>query len=159
MVRIEDVTKKINTLSVETAEAEGAHILKMHARLDETQLIRHAKETYEGASTFQCSNEKITMYIRKTLADYADWICDWLNDDSDGEPLECALEMDETVGIGYYRENWHEWNTGAVKSSGIRVVIKKVERKYDTTFSIITAYPYATEADKKNHLNGLGTIS
>lgn len=145
----EEFQKIVRNLCLETIDAEGGHIY-IHKNKDDSELMKRAKaESIFGASSFTCDAETLVECIRKALYNYEADLLDWLQDNSDGDDYSAECLFEEPIGKGYYNAKWHEWSKGAVQCKRIVVVLRKVERTYDTTFSIVTAYCEPSEEDMK----------
>jgi hypothetical protein len=142
------------------------HALKNHSgfgvTLTDSDLIhRVAKLGKEIASAFlpEFSSEDILQMVKETLLDEEyqtpECIAEWLDDYSDGEAFVVTKQFPYQTGYCYYGKGWHNWNDGAIPCDQVEVVLRKVERKNDTIFQILTTYPncsYETvEEWKKNH--------
>lgn len=156
-MRKEEFKKIVNALTIESIEMEGGHVIAKHDKLTDSDLIdRCARCKKDLATTFECSRVQILKMIQETLLDdefeTPECILEWLDDDSDGGLFIAEKDYEESVGRGFFRAAWHNWEKGAVTCHRVSVILKKVERKNDYTFKIITAYPTVTEEDiKKDH--------
>lgn len=142
----------VNNLTLESIEINGGHILAKHMDQTDSDLIhRCTKENKKLATVFTTSKKDVLEIIKEALLDEEymtpECVIEWLDDDSDGGDFYAVKEFEYAIGKGYFRASWHEWNKGPAMCHSINVVLRKVERKSDTTFKIITAYPCVTEGD------------
>lgn len=143
--------QEINNFAETLCGSEVAH-LERHYNLSDSEMIhRCITEEKNLVTTFTIDEDEIVKQIKGMLLDEYNQaeIIDWLNDESDGEPWALEGEMDAPVGRGFFKEHWHEWNAGAANCSLVVLVLKKVERRYDTTFRIASCYPSYSEKDKE----------
>ena len=59
------------------------------------------------------------------------------------------MNLQESIGRGFFKECWHEWNAGAATCHGIVLMLSKVERRNDTIFRISSCYPTYNHVDKQ----------
>ena len=153
-MRKAEFEKFIKTASVLNIGANNkGHIYKhMHSlwTSDEALIERIIKEGVSGATVFDITVEEIDSYIKAALLDYEDELLDWITDDSDGDNYVASITAKKPIGHGYFKKSWHEWNAGPCKCSDLIVVLKKVERKYDTWVKIVTVYAVPNKQDVEN---------
>lgn len=151
-MRKEEYIRLVNNLTLESIEMNGGHILAKHLdQTDRNLIYRCTKDNKKLATSFLFSKEEVLEMIKDALLDEEymtpESIIEWLDDDSDGGDFYAVKEYDHVVGKGYFRAAWHAWDKGPAMCHSINVVLRKVERKADTTFKIVTAYPCVTEND------------
>lgn len=153
-MRKEEYIKIVESLTLESIEMDGGHILAKHLEKSDSDLIhRCSKANKKLATSFTVSREKTLALIKEALLDEEfetpECVLEWLDDDSDGGDFYAIKEFNSIIGKGFFRAAWHEWENGPAACHSINVVLRKVERKRDTTFKIITAYPTVTQEDVK----------
>ena len=75
-----------------------------------------------------------------------EWICDWLNDDSDGENYEIWIDADHPIGR-VFNKYTHDWKDGAIPASRLVVGLRKDESHAQTWFKFCSVYVEATKED------------
>ncbi len=147
-----DLDTYIQNICVETLESEKTHIFK-HLKTEWTTDImlkeRAKKENILGSTVFCVSKNEITKLIKEALKEYSSEIIDWLNDESDGEPYIVTNVSEEKIGYGFMKKQWHDWDKGPCNCHETIVVLKKIERKYDSWFRVASVYPIPVESDKE----------
>lgn len=151
MLTIEQFLKEVHNLTIPQIDYAGGHIVSMHMNQSDAMLKTRAKSERVDASTFyqELSEDEILDMIFTAVEEYAPDLVDWLNDPTDGGNYEASFVFDKAIGKVYSCAKWHEWNKGACPCSEICVAFIKDERKYDTSFKIISVYPRATEEEKE----------
>lgn len=155
-MRKNEFVKIVNDITLETMEIMGGHTLFKHFNQTHSDLINRCVKEKKAATVFTLSKDEVLNLIKETLLDEEfeepECIIEWLNDNADGGDYVAIKNFDEIIGEGFYREKWHEWENGSVECRSINIVLRKVERKTDTTFKIITVYPSITEDDVEKYL-------
>lgn len=151
---------RISNLDWYEIKEMGCHIDR-HLNMSDSDLIHRLVteknkdgQPLEGATVFDIPQEELLEYIKKALLEFEEELNDWLNDDSDGEDYAPYLDCGKHIGHGYFKSRQHNWNSGAWECSQIVVVLRKEERKYDTTFTIKTCYCEPSIADKATLFKG-----
>ncbi len=146
----EEYNKIVNEMTLTSLQAEGAHISEYHFELTDEQLKRRCKslrgeDSVRGATVFDISQQEAIEHIKEVFLDEdfdnPGCVLEWLDDASDGGDFILFKTFNTPVGHGYYRASWHEWKDGPKQCYEIIIVLKKVERRYDTIFQVVTAYP------------------
>ncbi len=147
--------KEVYRLTVPQIDYNGGHIFMKHMHQTNEMLRQRVISEKVDATTFNknISEDEILDLIITALEKFSDELLDWINDPSDGGNYEAWIDAKRVIGRGYSKERWHEWDKGAYPCSELCVALVKVERKYDTTFKIVTAYPRYTDKDKNNFCN------
>ena len=151
----EEFIRSVRALTLADIEIGMRGHVSSHQKMSDKELInRVVREKRYGASVFDITSEELLEKIKDVLLNEedgeVDGIVEWLNDLGDGDNYVAWKEYNEVLGHGYYHKKWHEWKKGAMKCSELAVVLKKVYRKHDVTYKIITAYCEPSDKDKKN---------
>jgi hypothetical protein len=146
----EEYKKIIKNMDMSSLDLEGAHIKTLHCGLNDEQLKQRCKniskdENIIGATVFDINEDEILKCIQEAFLDEEyqtpECILEWLDDESDGFYYIVTKIFNHPIGHGYYKVKWHDWSKGPIMCNEITIVLSKVERKYDTTFHVVTAYP------------------
>lgn len=151
-MRIETIKKVVAGFCYATEEMEGGH-LSRHINCEDGFLIdRILSERKSLATTFDCDGDEAIDLV-KTACLNEDWeipesIKEWMDDESDRDDFIFDLDFDHSIGHGFFKESWHDWNSGACQCSAITVVLKKIELADGSDiFRLQTAYPFVTAED------------
>jgi hypothetical protein len=146
MVVQNKVTNFLNKVEVLSLDQIG-HLEKHTGQTDSDMIHRIVSEKKPVVTSFCLELDDIKTRIRAILREYADEVVDWICDQADGDDFFIYADQHELVGTGFFKEGWHEWNAGPAHCSQILLCLRKVETRNDTTFKIVSCYPYVSDED------------
>ena len=133
--------KLVNGLCLETIDMNGGHTF-LHRHISDEELMKRVKNSNILAATvFDIEDNDVLEYAKKALLEFEPDLIDWLNDDKDEEDYVAYFNAGVPIGPGYYKAKWHEWKNGPVECDTIAVVCRKRDRKYDSTFKVVSLFP------------------
>lgn len=145
----------VDELNYYDIEYSGGHLHK-HLNVEDGKLIdRVLTEHKRLATTFDGNEDEVMDLIKAVLLDDSNdmpqMVLEWFNDDTDPDDFRWDIELGRVVGHGFFKEGWHDWNTGAAKCTAVTIQLrKKVSRRSGKKFlNIVTAYPLCCHDDIK----------
>ena len=144
-MRISEYKRIVDNLTMADIEiGMRGHVSRHFGAADADLIERIKEEGVRAASTFDITSDEVLSLIKDVMLDetyqYPEMVIDWLGDEADGDNLILYKDYGRKIGHGFFDFKWHNWAKGAMDCTELDIVMKKVQRRYDDIFAIVTVF-------------------